>query len=245
MSKKKELSPEQKAECEAAKAIFLSKKDSLGLTQAKLAAAADISPAAVAMYFNGTNPLNARFASVLSVQIREPVDRFSPRLAKELAEMAQATGFSSRRSDSSDHVHSDEYHLNMSSSVERLVGRAAVTEKVESSGSPYEIDIARQAIDAMALITVFAAGGKLPAKDAQSIIAIRNRLAHSAAKSEDSYTELPEELQALAKSAIGVAEAAQNAGDLASMLSHGMKKHRQQKESSNDVAATSKRKAES
>lgn len=90
MSKKKELSAEQRAECEAAKALFLTKKDALGLTQAKLAAAAEISPAAVAMYLNGTNPLNARFAAVLSMAISEPVDRFSPRLAKDLAEMARA-----------------------------------------------------------------------------------------------------------------------------------------------------------
>jgi phage repressor protein C with HTH and peptisase S24 domain len=90
MSRKKELSPEQRAECEAAKALFMSKKGPLGLTQAKLADAAEISPAAVAMYLNGTNPLNARFASVLSVMIDEPVDRFSPRLAAELSSMAQA-----------------------------------------------------------------------------------------------------------------------------------------------------------
>jgi len=90
MSRKKELSPEQRAECEAAKALFMSKKGPLGLTQAKLADAAEISPAAVAMYLNGTNPLNARFASVLSIMIDEPVDRFSPRLAAELSSMAQA-----------------------------------------------------------------------------------------------------------------------------------------------------------
>jgi len=88
MTKKKELSPELRAECEAAKALFISKKNSLDLTQAKLAEAAEISPAAVAMYLNGTNPLNAKFAVVLSRLIEEPVERFSPRLAKEIAEMA-------------------------------------------------------------------------------------------------------------------------------------------------------------
>lgn len=84
MSKKKELSPELKAECEAAKALFVSKKNALGLTQASLAEAADISAAAVAMYLNGTNPLNSKFASVLSRLLDVPVEKFSKRLAKEI-----------------------------------------------------------------------------------------------------------------------------------------------------------------
>lgn len=84
MSKKKELSPELLAECEAAKRLFVSKKNSLGLTQAKIAEAADISAAGVAMYLNGTNPLNAKFATVLARLLEEPIERFSPRLAAEI-----------------------------------------------------------------------------------------------------------------------------------------------------------------
>lgn len=90
MTKKKDLSPEFKAECDAAKALFVAKKNSLGLTQAKVAEAADISPAGVAMYLNGTNPLNAKFAAVLSRLLEEPVDKFSPRLAAEIAGMRGA-----------------------------------------------------------------------------------------------------------------------------------------------------------
>lgn len=90
MTKKKDLSPELKAECDAAKRLFTQKKNALGLTQAKVAEAADISPAGVAMYLNGTNPLNAKFAVVLSRLLQEPVDRFSPRLAAELARMQGA-----------------------------------------------------------------------------------------------------------------------------------------------------------
>lgn len=91
MSKKKELSPEQRAECIAARNLFVAKKRALGLTQAKLAAEAEISPSAVNMYLGGTNPLNAKFASVLSRLIDEPVERFSPRLAAELRSLAQAS----------------------------------------------------------------------------------------------------------------------------------------------------------
>ena len=90
MSKKKELSPELKAECDAAKAIFVSKKNALGLTQASLAEAADISAAAVAMYLNGTNPLNAKFAAVLSRLLDVPIEKFSKRLAKEISGLASA-----------------------------------------------------------------------------------------------------------------------------------------------------------
>jgi len=98
MTKKKELSPEHKAECDAAKALFVSKKNALGLTQASLAEEADISAAAVAMYLNGTNPLNAKFASVLSRVLGVPVEKFSKRLAAEIsgltasAEQPAATG---------------------------------------------------------------------------------------------------------------------------------------------------------
>lgn len=88
MNKKKELSPDLKAECDAAKSLFISRKNTLGLTQAKLAEAAEISPAGVAMYLNGVNPLNAKFASVLSRLIEEPVERFSPRLAREIESLA-------------------------------------------------------------------------------------------------------------------------------------------------------------
>jgi transcriptional regulator with XRE-family HTH domain len=84
MSKKKELSPELKAECDAAKALFVSRKNALGLTQASLAESADISAAAVAMYLNGTNPLNAKFAAVFSRLLGVPVEKFSKRLAKEI-----------------------------------------------------------------------------------------------------------------------------------------------------------------
>ena len=90
MSKKKDLSPALKAECDAAKALFMSRKNSLGLTQAKIAEAADISAAGVAMYLNGQNPLNAKFAAVLSRLIGEPVEKFSPRLAAELKQMQGA-----------------------------------------------------------------------------------------------------------------------------------------------------------
>src|SRR5690606_1667280 len=44
----------------------------------------------VSSYLNGYNALNARVAGVIAAMIGVPVERFSPRLAQEIAEMAQA-----------------------------------------------------------------------------------------------------------------------------------------------------------
>lgn len=136
MTKKKELSPELKAECEAAKSLFVSKKNALGLTQASLAEAADISAAAVAMYLNGTNPLNAKFATVLSRALEVPVETFSKRLAAEIASL-QSTDRQNGSSSASEMVRqmlarqggglSDEARL-------RLLSAAEDSDKNESNG---------------------------------------------------------------------------------------------------------------
>jgi phage repressor protein C with HTH and peptisase S24 domain len=84
MSRKKELSADQKAECARAKALFEARKSSLKLTQAKLAEEANISPPAVAMYLNGQNPLNAKFAAVLARTLGVQVSEFSKRLESEI-----------------------------------------------------------------------------------------------------------------------------------------------------------------
>lgn len=94
MSKKKPLSDAHLAECEAANALFLSKKNALKLSQKKISDIAGISPASVNQYLNGTNALNARFASVLARLLEEPVESFSPRLASEIAQMAASTDHS-------------------------------------------------------------------------------------------------------------------------------------------------------
>lgn len=91
MSKKKPLSPALQAECKAANDLFLAKKNALKLTQKKIADAAGIAPASAAQYLNGTNALNAKFASVLARLIEEPVESFSPRLAAEIASLSATT----------------------------------------------------------------------------------------------------------------------------------------------------------
>ncbi|MET1078788.1 MAG: LexA family transcriptional regulator [Pseudomonas sp.] len=89
MTKKRILPPDRLAECQAAHGLFLAKKHGLKLSQKKIADAANISPAAVNLYFKGINPLNAQFAAVLSRMLQEPVRRFSPRLADEIEGLAR------------------------------------------------------------------------------------------------------------------------------------------------------------
>lgn len=90
MTKKRILPPDRMAECEAAHALFLSKKNELKLSQKKIADAAGMTPAAVNLYFKGINPLNAQFAAVLARLIQEPVEAFSPRLAEEIRSLTGA-----------------------------------------------------------------------------------------------------------------------------------------------------------
>jgi len=90
MTKKRILPPDRMAECEAAHALFLSKKNEMKLSQKKIADAAGMTPAAVNLYFKGINPLNAQFASVLSRMLQEPVESFSPRLAEEIRNLTSA-----------------------------------------------------------------------------------------------------------------------------------------------------------
>lgn len=90
MTKKRILPPDRMAECEAAHALFLSKKNELKLSQKKIADAAGMTPAAVNLYFKGINPLNAQFAAVLARLIQEPVEAFSPRLAEEIRNLTGA-----------------------------------------------------------------------------------------------------------------------------------------------------------
>lgn len=91
MTKKRILPPDRMAECEAAHALFLAKKNQLKLSQKKIADAAGMTPAAVNLYFKGINPLNAQFAAVLARMLQEPVESFSPRLADEIRSLTTAS----------------------------------------------------------------------------------------------------------------------------------------------------------
>lgn len=92
--KKREITDWEKAECLTLKALVdafnAGKSRSESLTQGKIADRLEISQGSVSSYLNGYNALNARVAGVIAGMIGVPVDKFSPRLAKEIAAMAQA-----------------------------------------------------------------------------------------------------------------------------------------------------------
>lgn len=90
-SKKKPLTPEQLLECETLNSIFLSKKNELGLSQAKIADMAGITPPAISHYLKGKNPLNVTIAVVFSKALKVAIGAFSPRLAGEAAKISYAT----------------------------------------------------------------------------------------------------------------------------------------------------------
>jgi transcriptional regulator with XRE-family HTH domain len=195
MSKKKPLTPELQAECSAANELFLAKKNEMKLTQKKIADAAGISPAAVAQYLNGTNPLNAKFAVTLSRLINEPVEKFSQRLAAEIADMA------------------------------KVVAPAATPEPArhgQGEAKP-EPDQARALLEAVAALHVIQAGllaGIVSKEQLQRLLQIRNEIAHQKPGGADKGHRL----QGLLAAAFRAEENGDSPDDLLRMYQLGMEK---------------------
>ncbi|WP_074755884.1 LexA family transcriptional regulator [Pseudomonas abietaniphila] len=80
--KKRPLTEEQLAECAALKAIYMAKKDELGLTQEKAGEMLGMNQGSFSHYLNGRNALNLEFASRAAVLFGVPVSAFSTRLAE-------------------------------------------------------------------------------------------------------------------------------------------------------------------
>ncbi len=87
-NKKRELTPEQKEECLRLNAIYELRKSDLKLTQAKVSEDLGVNQSAVSHYLNGTNALNVNTASKFAKLLNVTVDKFSPRLAEEIKQMA-------------------------------------------------------------------------------------------------------------------------------------------------------------
>lgn len=90
--KKRDLEEWELAECtalkEAVDAYNAGKPRAERLSQGKIADALGMNQGSVSSYLNGVNALNARVAGIIAGLIKVPVESFSPRLAKEIAEMA-------------------------------------------------------------------------------------------------------------------------------------------------------------
>lgn len=88
--KKRPLTPEEIQECQALKAIFMERRHDLKLTQEKAAEALGMNQGSLSHYLNCRNALNADFAAKAAKLLHVPVERFSPRLSRAIAEMAEA-----------------------------------------------------------------------------------------------------------------------------------------------------------
>lgn len=82
--KKRDLTPEEKAECAQLKSIYMRKRADLGLTQEALAEQLNMSQAGLSMYLNGRNAINLEFAFKISRLLEVAVSEFSPRIAAEI-----------------------------------------------------------------------------------------------------------------------------------------------------------------
>lgn len=90
--KKRLLTEEELRECAALNAIYKSRKKELRLTQEQIAIEGlkASSQSAASHYLTGRNALNAEAAAVFSRYLQVPVEKFSPRLAREIAALANS-----------------------------------------------------------------------------------------------------------------------------------------------------------
>lgn len=91
-TKKKPLSNEQLEDSKRLKAIYESKKVSLGISQEAVADAIGVGQSAVASLLNGVNALNPSNAAALARVLKVNVEDFSPGIAAEIAEMYRSVG---------------------------------------------------------------------------------------------------------------------------------------------------------
>ena len=90
MKTPKRLTEEQLSDAARLKALYESKKKSLGITQQDIADGLDITQSAVGHYLNGRNALNVSSALMFAKFLEVQVGDFSPHLAKELEAMHAA-----------------------------------------------------------------------------------------------------------------------------------------------------------
>lgn len=145
MTKKRILPPDLMAECEAAHALFLSKKNDLKLSQKKIADEAGMTPAAVNLYFKGINPLNTKFAAVLARMLEEPVSAFSPRLAAEITALTNVPAVTLVHSGSSAAekvIEMIRKHAgkNLDADAQEKIAEAALTAASEAQGKVINAD---------------------------------------------------------------------------------------------------------
>lgn len=93
-SDRRELHDWERAECLALKAEIAAHNDRAGvgqkLTQEYLAQEVGMTQGNLSSHLNGKRPLSKEVAAKLAILLGIPVEKFSPRLAQEIADMAKA-----------------------------------------------------------------------------------------------------------------------------------------------------------
>lgn len=92
MGSKKNLTTEQLADASRLKALYESKKKSLGITQYTIADDLGITQGAVGHYLNGRNALNVDIASGFARLLQAAIADFSPSIAAKVAIQAESLG---------------------------------------------------------------------------------------------------------------------------------------------------------
>lgn len=95
MENKKVLTTEQLDDAKRLKALYESKKKSLGVTQYTIADELGISQGAVGHYLNGRIALNAPISSGFAKQLQVSISDFSPMIAREISDYASSNEGSS------------------------------------------------------------------------------------------------------------------------------------------------------
>lgn len=213
------LTDQEKAECAALKAeIAARNSQNTGgrrLTQEFLAQELGMTQGNLSSHLNGKRAISKEMAAKAALLLGIPVEKFSPRLANQIADMARA--------------------------VQPARAKAAVA---ENQGA-YQTERAEALMDfatprtrtVLERINLAARGGRLSEADLDLLDQIAARFETSG---RTDIATVPGVHQGLAESALQMAESGKNPDDVLEMLKHGMKKT-QPKEGTQSDASHRKR----
>ena len=201
----------EKDECAALKAALAAfnanRPKEKRLTQEDIALSLGMSQGTLGSHLNGHRAVSQKLAVGMAKLLEISIEQFSPRLAKEIADIASVV------------TPSQEFSSQSSPPDVARNHRTLITSPVISLTADSN---EREILKALAVIVTVAANGNLSVSHARSILKIRNEIVH-ATKSSDAH-ELPGNLEGIASAAFTVAENGGNPDDLISMLQHGMDK---------------------
>lgn len=199
---RRELTDLEKAECAALKAeiaVRNARNDgSRKLTQEYLGQELGMTQGNLSSHLNGKRPISKEMAAKMAVLLDIPVERFSPRLAKEIAEMAEA--------------------VRPRPSLESISEQADTYQQAKTKT---QAEAAAAMLEAVAALHTIQAGlfsGQLTEAQVEQIMRLRNDIVHRPASAKG------QRLQGLLASAFKADENGGSPDDLLKMYQRGMEK---------------------